>query len=120
MHKHQVGRQEVKVTVRRERTFRDLIITMAAVFLASLALAAPSQAASAQSGCGDPYTVQPGDILVEIAGRCDTSVQAMLFANPDLVDPDVIFPGQELRVPQTLPIAPAVEFTYIALEGDTI
>jgi LysM repeat protein len=45
------------------------------------------------------YEVQPGDTLSEIAQRFDTTVEALAEAN-DIEDPDVIFPGDTLRIPR--------------------
>jgi LysM repeat protein len=93
---------------------------LAGCLLALMLVAMPGHAASAQSTCPDTYTIRSGDILVEIAGRCDTSLQALLFANPWLKDPDIIFPGQELAIPHGPAVPPAAEFTYIAQRGDTV
>ena len=54
---------------------------------------------------GDPaptpvtYEVQHGDTLLEIAQRFDTTVKALAEAN-DIEDPDVIFPGDVLKIPR--------------------
>jgi LysM repeat protein len=45
------------------------------------------------------YEVQPGDTLSEIAQRFDTTVEALAEAN-DIEDPDVIFPGDILKIPR--------------------
>jgi LysM repeat protein len=44
------------------------------------------------------YTVQEGDTLDKIALEQDTSVQALLAANPG-VEPTELRPGQRLRLP---------------------
>lgn len=47
------------------------------------------------------YTVQSGDNLSKIATRYGTSWQKIFEANRDKLDnPDKIFPGQELIIPQ--------------------
>lgn len=47
------------------------------------------------------YTVQSGDSLSKIAGNYGTTWQAIFEANRDKIDdPDKIFPGQELTIPQ--------------------
>jgi LysM repeat protein len=59
------------------------------------------QATTAPRQQGTPrrtYTVQEGDTLDEIALEHDTSVQALLAANPD-VEPTELRPGQRLRLP---------------------
>jgi len=45
------------------------------------------------------YVVQPGDWLVDIARRHNTTVQAILAVNPQLTSPDVIYPGEILVLP---------------------
>ena len=51
---------------------------------------------------GETYTVKSGDSLSKIASRYDgVSWQEIFEANRDtLDDPDVIHPGQELRIPR--------------------
>ncbi len=45
-------------------------------------------------------TVQAGDNLTAIAESNGTTFERMFFANTDISDPDLIFPGQKLRVPK--------------------
>jgi len=45
------------------------------------------------------YTVMPGDTLFQIANRYGTTVDELLKANPEIKDPDLIFPGQVIEVP---------------------
>jgi LysM repeat protein len=45
------------------------------------------------------YVVQPGDTLSEIAARYGTTVRALLDANPDITNPDLIYPGQLIILP---------------------
>ena len=47
---------------------------------------------------GDYYTVRPGDTLSSIAGRLNTTVQALVTANK-LGDADAIYAGQRLKAP---------------------
>lgn len=51
------------------------------------------------AGFGGRYTVQPGDTMFTIAGMFDVSVDALIAANPHIADPDVLFPGDVLCVP---------------------
>lgn len=60
---------------------------------------------TAPGGVGGPgstmYTVQSGDSLSKIGSKHGVSWQAIFEANRDkLDDPDKIFPGQELTIPQ--------------------
>jgi LysM repeat protein len=49
--------------------------------------------------CGDSYLVQPGEWLHQIARQCGVSVEALLAANPQITDPNYIWPGLELTLP---------------------
>jgi len=60
-----------------------------------------------QEGCGGSYTVQAGDTLGHIAVRCLTTVRALLDANPDLVSPNLVIPGQTLTIPEVTGDIPA-------------
>ncbi|HZK25225.1 MAG TPA: SPOCS domain-containing protein [Oscillospiraceae bacterium] len=46
------------------------------------------------------YVVQPGDTLFLIAQRFNVSLQAIEKANPQITDPNVIFPGQQIFIPR--------------------
>ena len=43
--------------------------------------------------------VAPGDNLTSLAAANGTSYQRLYDANPDITNPDLIIPGQEIRVP---------------------
>lgn len=49
---------------------------------------------------GFMYTVQPGDSLFSIAQRFNVPLQAIIRANPQIVDPNLIFPGQIICIPR--------------------
>lgn len=51
------------------------------------------------SPCGAYYEVTAGDTLVEIADRCETTVDALMAINPDIEDPSLIYAGQRLAIP---------------------
>lgn len=51
------------------------------------------------SPCGDQYTVEAGDRLLEIAEECNTTVASLMVANPDIPNRDLIFTGQVLNIP---------------------
>lgn len=44
------------------------------------------------------YTVRAGDSIYEIATRYKVSVQDILNANPQITTPDILIPGQEIRI----------------------
>jgi LysM repeat protein len=50
-------------------------------------------------GCGDRYVVQQGEWLAQIARKCNTTVDAILAANPDIDNPSLVYPGQVLNMP---------------------
>lgn len=53
------------------------------------------------SGSGTTYTVQSGDTLSKIGQHHGVSWQKIYEANRDKIDdPDKIYPGQELSIPQ--------------------
>jgi N-acetylmuramoyl-L-alanine amidase len=58
------------------------------------------QNASADSPCGDTYIVLPGDTIDSIAALCGTTVDAILEINPEITDPDILYPGQIIRIPE--------------------
>jgi nucleoid-associated protein YgaU len=64
-------------------------------------ISAPEGVAADASGGGQTYTVQSGDSLGKIGERYGVSWQKIFDANRDKLDnPDKIFPGQELTIPQ--------------------
>lgn len=48
---------------------------------------------------GETYTVEPGDTLLALAERLGVTLEALLEANPDIVDPNRISVGQMIRIP---------------------
>ena len=65
---------------------------------------------------GDVYVVQPGDTLGDIAARYGTTVAVLLRLN-GLQNSELIYPGQELRVPA---VPPAEGRFYEVQPGDTL
>ncbi|HWL25458.1 MAG TPA: SafA/ExsA family spore coat assembly protein [Ureibacillus sp.] len=61
----------------------------------SLSLLIPVSAFAA----GSSYTVVSGDSLWKIAVKTQTGVQELINSNPQLQNPNVIYPGQKLNVP---------------------
>lgn len=68
-----------------------------------------------------PYEVKPGDTLVTIASKFNTTVAALISANPD-IDPDRIRVGQKICVTEKQPEAttcPTLN-TYVIQRGDIL
>ena len=56
--------------------------------------------------------VQSGDTMTAIAKKFGVSLAALEAANPQVTNPDLIFPGQVLTIPTTV-------VTYVVQPGDT-
>lgn len=52
------------------------------------------------------YIVQPGDTLYLIAQRFNTTVDAIVALNPQITNPNLIFPGQRITIPGTASFCP--------------
>jgi nucleoid-associated protein YgaU len=60
-----------------------------------------SESTGGSGSSGSTYTVQSGDTLSKIGSRYGVSWQKIFDANRDKLDnPDKIFPGQELSIPE--------------------
>ena len=55
----------------------------------------PFSSASVAAG----HTVEHGDTLSELASRFGVTTEALMAANPDIVNPDLIYVGQRLNIP---------------------
>jgi predicted chitinase/LysM repeat protein len=83
---------------------------------------APAPAVDIAPTQGPQYTVQPGDSLSGIASRFNTSVASLASLN-QIQNPNLIYPGQQLQVPQTQPAAPAPNTSpsqYTVQSGDSL
>lgn len=63
-------------------------------------LALPSQAGAASRAGAGAYTVAAGDTLWKIAAASHVGVSELIAANPRLSNPDLIYPGQTVVIPQ--------------------
>lgn len=55
---------------------------------------------------GRLYTVRTGDTLYRIARRFNVPLDALIRANPQIRDPNLIYPGQQICVPVAVPGPP--------------
>lgn len=62
---------------------------------------------------GSTYTVQTGDTLRKIADRLNTTVDAVIKVNPQIVNPNLIYAGQVINLPVGLS-------THTVQRGDTL
>lgn len=72
---------------------------------------------------GTTYTVVSGDRLFRIALRFNTTIEAIVAANPFITNPNLIYPGQVLTIPAPEDgpgIPPTGGTTYIVVSGDTL
>ncbi len=96
--------------------FRSLVLL--AVLVGSLAFTIPASAGSMP--CGSNYTVIKGDTLRKIATRCGTTVFALMLANPQISNANVIYPGQVFVLPGALIKDANGNDIYIVARGDTL
>ena len=66
---------------------------------------------------GFTYTIQAGDTLFSLAARFNTTVQAIINANPG-IDPNRLAIGQRICIPVPAPECPG--FIYTIQSGDTL
>jgi LysM repeat protein len=73
------------------------------------------------------YRTQPGDTLSGIADKFDVTLAAVEAANPQIADPNLIFPNELIHIPAggsppqnaAIPVPPHV-VTYVVQAGDTM
>lgn len=83
-----------------------LVLATAAVLGVALVSTSGSVALAAEQNTNAPaqqvakeITVNPGDYLAKIATENQSTIQRLYDKNTDVQDPDLIFPGQKLKVP---------------------
>ncbi|KJS23355.1 MAG: hypothetical protein VR72_01605 [Clostridiaceae bacterium BRH_c20a] len=64
------------------------------------------------------YTVRPGDSMFLIARRFNISLPSLIAANPQIMNPALIYPGQNLCIPVSQPCPGG--FVYIVQPGDSL
>jgi LysM repeat protein len=76
------------------------MIRVGVVLIVTCLLLSQGLLAAAQNPCGLTVTVSVGDSLAHIARRCAVTLDALLAANPQIVDPNRLLVGQVLNIPQ--------------------
>ncbi len=74
---------------------------------------------------GTIYTVRPGDTMFKIANEFEVSLQILIIANPQVSNPNVLYPGQQLCIPAIVTPPPPQPFCtngtiYTVQRGDTL
>lgn len=90
---------------KKKRIYMRVIASLAAVFVTATVFTMGAQATHAQSntkrevGKQKTVVVASGDSLSSIATEHKSTYQRLFYANKKIQDPDIIHPGQKLRVP---------------------
>jgi LysM repeat protein len=83
------------------------------------AIAASSTATNATAAVPtDPtiaYTVQPGDTLSVLAQTYNTSVAAILELNPQITNPNLIYSGQVILIPENSTVTAVIPLTGLSV-----
>lgn len=58
-----------------------------------------SRTAAVESAAAETYTVRKGDTLWGIAKRYDVTLAALIAANPQIKNPNLIYPGDKVLIP---------------------
>ena len=69
------------------------LLSLSLVLLAAAAMTVPTLAAS--------HTVQRGDTMWKLAVQYQVGTSEIIDANPQVADPDLIYPGDVLTIPET-------------------
>ncbi len=59
-------------------------------------------AVASQATCGSRYILSPGQTLGQVAQDCGLSLAELLAANPQVTNPNRVFSGQSLSIPNPL------------------
>ena len=89
--------------------------------MTAVAAASSHNASSVRNDSPDVYRVRSGDTLSEIAAAHGVSLPSLLRANPQILHPDMIHPGQAVNIPSGRSGgAEAAPATYTVQRGDTL
>jgi spore coat assembly protein SafA len=76
--------------------------------------------APAPSPSAGRYTVRRGDTLSAIAQQHGVSLAALIAANPQIANPDLIFAGQQIKLPSGASSSGAAAQDHTVRSGDTL
>lgn len=80
----------------------------------------PGQTLTIPSTVASYYTVVSGDTMSGIAAKYGIPVNALIAANPQIQDPNLIFAGQILKIPAVGNAGKPIAKTYTVSVGDTM
>ena len=83
------------------------LLSLSLALLAAAAMTVPTLAAS--------HTVQRGDTMWKLAVQYQVGTSEIIDANPQVADPNLIYPGDVLTIPETDPSVRAYEREVIRL-----
>jgi len=92
--------REKEFAASQDQADADLGQAMTAMAAAPATPAAPAGGAAKPAASGGGYTIKPGDNLTKIAKANNTTVDAIMKANPQITDPNKIMAGGKLSLPQ--------------------
>lgn len=75
-------------------TFQKRALSLASAALLSLSLLTPSARAALT------HTVVPGDTMWKLAVKYEVGTSEIISSNPQVANPDLIYPGDRLNIPQ--------------------
>ena len=88
------------------------LISLCTVLFLVLACTLPASAA------GVTHTVAAGDTMWKLAVRYQVGTREIIDANPQILDPNLIYPGQVLTIPQLDPTVVSFEREVIRLVNE--
>jgi len=84
------------------RPIWKVLLVTALMLLSTIGVATAN---AATTPCATPYTVQSGDTLSSIAVTCGVTYSALVQANPQISNPNLILVGEQINIPSsTIPI----------------
>jgi len=54
---------------------------------------------SGEEACSSRWVIHPGESLNHVVINCDVPLDVLLAVNPQITDPNLVFPGEVIRVP---------------------
>ncbi len=97
---------QLSYSLKRRLGLLAMLLVLVALLLAAAPATTYADSAESPTAQGVYHTVAPGEYLSLIAVRYGTTVQAILYANPNIYNPNIIYPGMVLYIPTGYPPAP--------------